>query len=190
MLYFISDTHFDHRKIIDLSARPFASVAEMNEAMIERWNAIVTPRDTVIHLGDFGLGTKDETTRAFRRLHGHKELVVGNHDKGAVLNQRWKARHHYLVQRWEGVKFVLSHFPMETWWHAYHPNVLHLHGHVHGGVVPKRPHRWDVGADPLRFTPISAEQLAVEGMLDASYQPEVHMHEGWDREGNLLDPRS
>ena len=185
MLYFISDTHFGHRRIIELSARPFESVAAMDEAMVERWNAVITPRDTVIHLGDFGLGNREDMERVFRRLHGHKHLVIGNHDKGPVLNQRWKARHHYLVQKWEGVAFVLFHFPIETWWHAYHPNVLHLHGRVHGGVVPKLPHRWDVGADPLRFTPVSAEQLVADGMCDPRYDPQVHMHQGdgWEMKG-------
>ena len=54
-LFFTSDTHFDHARIIELCNRPFSSVEEMNETMIERWNARVKPHDVVWHLCDFTL---------------------------------------------------------------------------------------------------------------------------------------
>ncbi len=52
-LYFTSDTHFGHKNIIQTCNRPFASVDEMDEAMVARWNQRVGPDDTVFHLGDF-----------------------------------------------------------------------------------------------------------------------------------------
>ncbi|MEJ7707010.1 MAG: hypothetical protein WKF82_06805 [Nocardioidaceae bacterium] len=55
-VYFTSDTHFSHANIIRLCNRPFADVDEMDEAIIERWNATVTSADTVYHLGDVALG--------------------------------------------------------------------------------------------------------------------------------------
>lgn len=48
-VFFIADTHFNHRKIIDYCARPFDSVKEMNQGIIERWNSIVYDYDTVFH---------------------------------------------------------------------------------------------------------------------------------------------
>lgn len=38
-VFFTSDTHFGHEAIIRHCGRPFASVAEMDEALIARWNA-------------------------------------------------------------------------------------------------------------------------------------------------------
>jgi hypothetical protein len=40
-IFFTSDTHFGHGGALGLYRRPFASVAAMNEAIIERWNEIV-----------------------------------------------------------------------------------------------------------------------------------------------------
>lgn len=53
MDYFTSDEHFDHVKIIEYCNRPFSSVYEMNNFMIEQWNNIVNDRDTVYVLDDF-----------------------------------------------------------------------------------------------------------------------------------------
>lgn len=41
MTYFTSDQHFGHFNIIRLCNRPFASLAEMNATMLERWKAKV-----------------------------------------------------------------------------------------------------------------------------------------------------
>ena len=85
MIYFTSDTHFGHARIIELCARPFANVDEMNEALIQKWNAVVGPDDVVYHLGDFFMGPK-ETVLLRKRLNGKIVLIKGNHDKkDAVL---------------------------------------------------------------------------------------------------------
>lgn len=52
MIYLTSDTHFSHANIIEYSKRPFANVDEMDEALVNNWNKVVTPKDIVYHLGD------------------------------------------------------------------------------------------------------------------------------------------
>ena len=79
--FVISDTHFGHRDIMGYCNRPFADTKEMDELMIERWNEVVGKDDVVIHLGDFGLASKEYLTEVVSRLNGHKILVLGNHDE-------------------------------------------------------------------------------------------------------------
>lgn len=79
MIYFTSDEHFYHSRVIGYCSRPFSSVEEMNESMVRRWNEIITPDDTVYCLGDFSMAFR--SVELFSpRLMGTKKLVPGNHD--------------------------------------------------------------------------------------------------------------
>ena len=53
MNYYISDLHIGHENILRFDNRPFADVNEMNNKLIENWNARVCSDDTVYILGDF-----------------------------------------------------------------------------------------------------------------------------------------
>lgn len=79
--YFSSDQHFGHERVCALSGRPFSCVEEMNETLIENWNATVTPDDTVYVLGDVVMGHIDKTLPLCAGLNGRKILVSGNHDR-------------------------------------------------------------------------------------------------------------
>ena len=68
--WFVSDTHFSHTNIIRYTGRPFQSVNEMDERLIENWNALVEPQDTVFFLGDFGLGTTLVLTEELFQYNG------------------------------------------------------------------------------------------------------------------------
>ena len=54
----ISDTHFDHQRIIEYTNRPFSSVDEMNAVIIKNWNSVINQDDIVYVLGDFCFGNK------------------------------------------------------------------------------------------------------------------------------------
>ena len=43
-VFFTADTHFGHGGALGLFRRPFASVAAMDEALVETWNTVVGPR--------------------------------------------------------------------------------------------------------------------------------------------------
>ena len=57
-VYFISDTHFYHQRIIDYCHRPYLDVDEMNNDIIKKWNSVIKKNDIVWHLGDFAFFKK------------------------------------------------------------------------------------------------------------------------------------
>lgn len=77
----VSDNHFGHKNIIQYCNRPFKSVEEMDYEMIRRWNSVVQPEDHVLHLGDFGFGSKAKLAETAKWLNGKITLVRGNHDR-------------------------------------------------------------------------------------------------------------
>ena len=54
-VYFTADTHFSHKNILLYENRPYQSIEEMDNDLIEKWNKTVGKNDTVYHLGDFVL---------------------------------------------------------------------------------------------------------------------------------------
>lgn len=78
--YFSSDMHFGHERILAFCDRPYGSVEEMNEGLVDLWNQTVAPQDFVWVLGDAVMGKRDETLKYISRLNGTKVLIPGNHD--------------------------------------------------------------------------------------------------------------
>ena len=87
-VFVISDTHFGHANIIKYCNRPFRDTTEMDEAMIKNWNETVSNNDVVLHLGDFGLGSKEYIASIVKRLNGKKILIMGNHDNWSEQTYR------------------------------------------------------------------------------------------------------
>ena len=86
--WFISDTHFSHTNIIRYTGRPFQSIDEMNECLIDNWNALIAPEDSVFFLGDFDLGNTDFLAGLCKRLQGNKTCIRGNHDGSPMKMQK------------------------------------------------------------------------------------------------------
>jgi calcineurin-like phosphoesterase family protein len=132
-VYFTADLHFGHARIVELADRPFASVQEMDEALIANWNAVVRrPDDLVWVLGDYALGDRRQGLGHLQRLNGRKMLVAGNHDKCFLgSSDGWKHIGEYRAAGFEvvvpwarvklpppgpelpGRKVLLSHFPYD-----------------------------------------------------------------------------
>lgn len=160
--FLTSDTHFGHARIIELCQRPFASVEEMDEIMVERWNRVVGPRDEVWHLGDFAHHSVN-MARLFDRLNGRKNLIVGNHDNDETAESGWLAVEQMHTIKLNKRKIVLCHYPIEEW-DGFFRGSLHAHGHQHKKTrttlfVDGRPRRSDVGVDANGFFPVAADEL-------------------------------
>lgn len=178
-IWFVSDTHFDHKNIIKFSDRPFKDVDHMNEELIKSWNRVVGEDDDVYHLGDVSLSNKPEKTKdILYRLNGKIHLIKGNHEKSVLRKQ-------YNIDRFEWVKdyfellidqssadgnkhqlIVLCHYAMRVWNKSHHQSI-HLYGHSHDSLDGHNK-EWgksmDVGVDSAyrilgEYRPFSLQEV-------------------------------
>jgi calcineurin-like phosphoesterase family protein len=160
-IWFSSDPHFFHEKIIQYANRPFETVEEMNEVMVEKWNARVKPQDIIYLLGDVSFGGSHETSLLLKRLNGNKVLILGNHDdeKNLTCMNVFGSVHSYLeVRKLQKSPVALFHFPIHVW-NAKHYGAVHLHGHSHGTIDNTGLRRFDVGVDCWDFNPVNWEEI-------------------------------
>lgn len=192
-IYFTSDTHFSHKNSMRYCGRPFFTVEQCDEAMIERWNSVVKPEDTVYHLGDVSMKT-EPIKRLLPRLNGKKILIVGNHDlmydyfiktRGQKFIDRMYKEYTeagfveihksgYMLPGWVNIR--LSHFPTRNVEDNKHNDkhdlakpiddgCLNICGHVHQNWLT-RGNNVNVGVDVQDFTPVSldrAQKLWIQG---------------------------
>jgi calcineurin-like phosphoesterase family protein len=185
--FYTSDHHFGHLRIIELCDRPFHTVDEMNERMIQEWNNVVGVDDTVIHLGDVALGVIAQSLPLVGRLNGFKYLIPGNHDRifsGANAAERIRFLTEY-EKVFDGImqeislgwfigehEVVMSHFPYEG--DSHHDERFAdkrppddglpiICGHVHNvwdqRLTSKGTLMVNVGVDVRGFAPVDEEEL-------------------------------
>jgi len=173
-IFFTSDTHFGHGGALGLYQRPFASVAAMNEAIVERWNETVGHDDEVWHLGDFAIRQRQAVVEdLLARLAGRKHLVTGNNDGAATTEASgWESLQPYAEITVEGSSLVLCHYPFRTW-RGMAKGWINLHGHCHGRLR-QQPRQFDVGVDVWGFRPVTLRTIlegASAGARSNSVQP-------------------
>jgi len=160
MIYFTSDTHFNHKNILKYSNRPFASVEEMDEVLIMNWNAAVGNDDTIYHLGDFCMG---EHTKYLKQLNGNIIFIKGSHDKW--MKKEPLMMEIRLPEKYQDPEFpnyprylTLCHYSLRSW-RASHFSSFHLFGHHHGRLEPHGL-SFDAGVDCHGYAPISLDDVA------------------------------
>jgi calcineurin-like phosphoesterase family protein len=155
-VFFTADTHFGDHRTLNIHKRPFASVAEMDAAIVERWRAVVRPEDEVWHLGDVARSAAQLPILA--ELPGIKHLVRGNNDPDAVAQAPlWASVAPYAELELDGHRLVLCHYPFRSW-NGQHKGAIDLHGHSHGRLKPI-PRQFDVGVDARDFAPVTLAEL-------------------------------
>ena len=163
--HFYSDPHFGHRGIIDLCGRPYQSVDQMNEALINNYNSVVGADDYVLWAGDAFFMSFAKSKAILDRLNGTKALVIGNHDRSA---DRMSAMGFALVCELATISIAgkpvrVCHYPYQ--WAANdercmayptkkYENEILMHGHTHSSerVIGNMIH---VGCDAWNYTPAS-----------------------------------
>ena len=168
MVYFTSDLHFHHDKIITHAQRPFHNVEEMNKTLIQNWNKKVSYNDEVYILGDFTMKGAEIASACLHSLCGKKYLIRGNHDqfvdRAAFETGLFAAVRDYMEITYLNTRFILFHYPIVEW-NGYRKGAIALHGHQHNhkeynienrkkGIL-----RYDVGVDANAMEPVSAEEI-------------------------------
>lgn len=182
-VWFISDTHFGHRPIIELCKRPFWNLDDMKAFLIREWNKMVQPNDDVFHLGDFTFEKPDVYRETVKALNGRIHLIAGNHDKNIRKKHPelfWSVQDVLEIDvadkdRSKGYQRIfMSHFAHLTWNKSGYGS-WNLHGHSHG-TLPDDPHslRMDVGVDATKtYTPISYDTVKYH-MMGKTFKPVDH----------------
>ena len=174
-VYLTSDTHFRHGNIIKYNNRPFETVQEQTEKLIENWNITVPDTATVFILGDFAFASKNQWRTILNQLTGKKYLIQGNHDRDIEIPHEEFERVDDLLKLTVKIDsedwrtFILSHRPLLCW-EGNERDTYMLHGHVH--LSPTRNETctngdvtlmkildnykcWDVGVDNNDYRPIN-----------------------------------
>ena len=133
--FFISDLHFGHENILRFDYRPWDTVDEMDDALIDRWNRKVTKDDHVYVLGDFVYRNRKPVSYYTEALNGHIHLIRGNHDKRSEQYEKCFSEvvdYKDLVVLADGVRcrLILSHYFMPVY-NGAHRMAFMLHGHTH-----------------------------------------------------------
>ncbi|MFD0897008.1 metallophosphoesterase [Loigolactobacillus binensis] len=154
MQYFTADTHFFHEQLLgqnDFAPRLFATVEEMDQAIITAWNQRVAERDTVYHLGDIAMHpsnypSNQEVLAILQQLNGQIVFIKGNHDNRALFkflaknNPQLTGKRPKFLFHDVGVlikanhfQFFMTHYPLML---GIVKQTINLHGHIHHSSVP------------------------------------------------------
>jgi calcineurin-like phosphoesterase family protein len=156
-IFLISDLHLDHANIIKYCNRPFRSVSEMNDFIVNTWNKTVGKNDIVYFLGDMAYGRGSRKTRFWlEKLNGNIVFIKGSHDKSRHIKF-----YDRLVLNCRGHRFLLIHNPRDApgdWGDWI------IHGHTHNNspeypLVSKKNRTINVSAELLDYKPIQIEDL-------------------------------
>ncbi len=184
MLWFTSDTHYNHANICSattqwknpITCREFISLEQMNSHLIANINAKVAQDDILFHLGDWSFGGFEQIQKFRDRIFcKNVHIITGNHDHHIEKNRencqslfssvnkyldlivKWNAGTTYYIGE---QRFALMHFPIASWDNMA-KGAIHLHGHVHFPANKRigSGKMMDVGCDGNGLKPIPLSQI-------------------------------
>lgn len=170
MIYFSSDLHFCHDREFIYKPRGFNSVDEMNEAIVERFNSVLTEEDTLYLLGDEMLNDNEKGLEYLSKINAKLVFIIGNHDTDSRINlykTLSNASGEILFAtrlKYGKYHFYLSHYPTITSnleKESLKECMINLYGHTHQqtNFYNDMPFMYHVGVDSHNCYPISIEQI-------------------------------
>ena len=159
--YFISDCHFGHKNILTFRddkgdlIRPFNSIEEMDELIIENVNKVVRPCDKLYILGDVAMNRR--CLPILNRLIGKKILIRGNHDIFQLKDYipYFKDIRAYKIMPKHGL--IFSHIPIYAG--ALEGRFqLNVHGHTHANSIDDKRYM-NICPEVVGYKVISLEEI-------------------------------
>ncbi len=127
-IFVISDTHFGHDKLVELSGRPVDFTGKIFNNLSKQAG------DLLIHCGDFCIGNDDmwhdrfsNYTKDFKK----KILIRGNHDNKSdswYYDHGWDFVCTEFSNEYFGKRLLFTHKPVPL----YEYIDFNIHGHMHG----------------------------------------------------------
>lgn len=115
-IYLISDTHFNHNKMVEYCNRP-ENHTELIKKNLFVFNSTIRKDDVFIHLGDVCIGKDEEIhNEVIVPLACKKWLVKGNHDRKSdswYMNHGWDFVADSFKGKYFGKEILFSHCPMK-----------------------------------------------------------------------------
>lgn len=160
--YFISDPHFTHHNVIKFTTdegklfRPFSSIEEHDNLIIDNINTLVRPCDKLYILGDVIMYRRDFSILD-RIITKKRILIRGNHDIFRLKDYLpyFKDVRAYKIMPKHG--FIFSHIPI-------HPNQLeerfnlNIHGHMHHKTIDDSRYM-NICPERIGYKPIELEEI-------------------------------
>ena len=167
MIWFTSDLHIAHANIIKYCNRPFNSLDEMNNTILDNYLKTVAEDDIVFILGDLtikrGSSSKKYISMIYNFLPGQKHLIKGNHDY--FSKEFYKNRCGFLSVRKKisTSKYVLVHDPAHFSKMDLQSDKLLIHGHRHylkpTDNFENSAKIYDCGVDANHFFPVTLGRI-------------------------------
>lgn len=173
MIHFTADTHFNHENILKMCGRPFETIGEHDEHLIEQIKWHVRPNDSLWIVGDVAWHSVEQVCKRIGRKNVY--LIWGNHDRPnfgkhfgttadtaeiKISHSNGNGPEHHLF---------LSHYA-HAYWPGSHKGWFHLYGHTHAmreetldAIWPER-RSMDVGVDNAKrllgeYRPFTADEI-------------------------------
>lgn len=197
-IWFLSDTHFGHGNILKYCHRPFSTIEDHDQTIIDNINKLVAPGDILYHLGDFAFKhawSKIKCNRSEIVKHYRDKikcnniiLIMGNHDphfsngqpKIEILDN-FREIHTLLniklTRNERTYRLVLCHYALRTWNQAARGAIM-LYGHSHGSLPESlNSLSTDVGIDAIAARSVNKTMIDIRSensfnLLDSkNYRP-------------------
>ncbi len=133
-IYVSSDFHLGHKRILEMSERPFKNIDDMDNTIIPNMLEPLKENDDFYFLGDFSwdINLIQLFFERFKLTKANFHWIIGNHDKKMVKQFKHQCtsispmkeisiKNHYTV---------MCHYPLLTW-NRSHRNAFMLYGHHH-----------------------------------------------------------
>lgn len=160
-----SDWHLNQQNILKFVGddgnriRPFSSVDEMNECILDHHNERVKTGDKFYNLGDVFFGDKEWFKANITKFNGSKRLIIGNHDDIVFMATGRFFKKITESRVWEDM--IFSHRPLREDSLVRKKTgrvLLNVHGHIHQNDSPDGPYM-NVCVEKTGYYPLNLEEI-------------------------------